>query len=252
MNQKNLDFVTSMNIKTNATIINQCDNYNYIESEQKESILKMFSFNERGVGRSRNNALMRANADICLLSDDDVIYNDDYINLIENAFVEYPQADVIVFNVPSTNLNRPTANILKNKRINYFSFMRYGAVNIAFRREKIQKANIYFSLLFGGGARYSAGEDSMFLYDCLKKGLCIYSNTSIIAYVNQDDSTWFNGYNEKYFFDKGVFFSALSRKASSLLVIQFAIRKYKAYRKDISFFNACKFMLQGIKHFNEK
>ena len=36
-------------------------------------------------------------------------------------------------------------------------------------------AHITFSLLFGGGAKYSNGEDSLFLKDCLKYGLVVYA-----------------------------------------------------------------------------
>ena len=43
------------------------------------------------------NALMRADADICLFADDDMVYEDNYVEIIENAFRDNPYADVIVF-----------------------------------------------------------------------------------------------------------------------------------------------------------
>ena len=44
------------------------------------------SLNERGIGLSRNTALMRATADIILFADEDVTYKDGYAQMIESAF----------------------------------------------------------------------------------------------------------------------------------------------------------------------
>lgn len=250
MNEKDMKLINRMNIRTDAIIINQSNFLDFEEINLESKKIKMFSFNERGIGKSRNSALMRATSDICILADDDMVYVDNYEEIILNAFMKNPKADIILFNVPSINNERPTVNIKKNNRIRLLNFMRFGAVNIAFKRNSILKANVNFSLLFGGGAEYSAGEDSLFLFECLKKGLLIYSNTDKIADVYQDSSTWFDGYSRKYFFDKGVFFAALSKKYSYFLILQFAIRKYSLYKKDISFRNACKYMFKGIKHFN--
>ncbi|OME82316.1 hypothetical protein BK120_15830 [Paenibacillus sp. FSL A5-0031] len=246
MHQNDFSIIDKMNLKSNTIIINQCSRNEYSEYEDENMQVKMYSFNERGIGLSRNNALMRSNADICLLADDDVIYNDGYGTLIIEAFENNPNADIIMFNVPSLNMNRVgSLNNKKEHRVNYTNFMRYGAVRIAFRRESVIKANVYFSLLFGGGAKYSSGEDTLFINDCLKKGLKIYTSASQIGIVKQESSTWFNGYNKKYFFDKGVFFKLLSNKWSIFLIIQFAIRKYSLYKNDTGLKEAIKYMLDG-------
>lgn len=246
MHQKNLDIVNKMNIQTKAIIINQCDSYGYIEDDIRS--VQMYSFNEKGIGKSRNNALMRATGDICVLADDDEVFVDNYETIIKQAFLNNPKADLILFNVPSTNKERPTVNIIKNKKVNSFNFMKYGAVNIAFKRESILKANVYFSLLFGGGAKYSAGEDTLFIHTCLEKGLNIFSDTAKIASVKQESSSWFSGYNEKYFFDKGVFFASLSKKMAYALILQYAIRKHSLYKKDVSFKYALRYMIRGVKY----
>ena len=63
------DIINRMNIQTDAIIINQC-NENFIEEYKMDnsSVIKMLSFNERGVGLSRNNALMRATRRYCCYS----------------------------------------------------------------------------------------------------------------------------------------------------------------------------------------
>jgi glycosyltransferase involved in cell wall biosynthesis len=249
MHQKDISLVEKMNIQTDAVIINQCDQFGFVEENIKNKRIRMYLFNERGVAISRNNALMRATGDICVLADDDVVYVNNYENLILDAFNQYPDADVILFNVPSTNPKRPSPYISRNKRIRFFEFMKYGSVNIAFKRKSILKANIHFSNLFGSGAQYSSGEDSLFLRDCLQKKLKVYTNQSQIAKVNQQESTWFKGFSEKYFMDKGALFAAMSKRLCWLLILQFAIRKHKIYKNDLKFNEACKCLISGMREF---
>ena len=187
---------------------------------------------------------MRATADICLFADD-VTYVDDYKDIIVNAFKKKPEADMILFNVPSTNSERPTYRISSEHRVRLYNCLRYGAVNIAVKTEKIRQKNIYFSLLFGGGAKYSSGEDSLFIADCIRKGVKVYTNPTIIGYVNQEKSSWFEGYTDKYFIDKGVFFKIFSDKWAKLLSLQFVLRHRKKFSKQKNCKEAYTLMKRG-------
>ena len=64
MNQVDFSLIDKMNIKGNALIINQCQVNQYHEIADEKRTVKFYSFNERGVGLSRNNALMRASSNI--------------------------------------------------------------------------------------------------------------------------------------------------------------------------------------------
>ncbi|WP_454861529.1 hypothetical protein [Peribacillus frigoritolerans] len=64
MHQKDMTIINKMNIIGNAIIINQCNNNDLKEINEKNRCIKMYSFNERGIGLSRNTALMRAAADM--------------------------------------------------------------------------------------------------------------------------------------------------------------------------------------------
>lgn len=245
MNQFDERLLNEMNIQTDAILINQTDKLSEKNFVYKGKNIKMLSFNERGIGLSRNNALMRAEADICVFADEDLSYVDGYETIILKEFEENPKADIILFNVPSKNVERPTYMIPKKSRVRWFNSQRYGAVKIVAKTEKVKRANVYFSLLFGGGAKYNAGEDSLFIAECLKKGLKIYASPEVIGHVSQEDSAWFEGFNEKYFHDKGVFFSALSRKTSWILCLQFILRKKKMFKGKISPIKAFLLMIKG-------
>lgn len=254
MNQADISLVEKMNIQTDSIVVNQTSSHDYFEDIIKGNKIRMYSFNERGVGLSRNNALMRSDADICLMADDDMIYVDGYEEMVINAFNNNPKADIIMFNVPIHKKNGQTiVKIKKDSRVRFTNALKYGTVNLAFKREAIIKKNIYFSLLFGGGARYGSGEDSLFIKDALKHWLKIYASKEIIAVTEENESTWFTGYNEKYFFDRGALFQAIGEKGLSfLLMVQFIIRKKKLYSNQLSPLCAFKEMSKGRKHYLEK
>lgn len=252
MHQKDTSLVQKMNISSNVIIINQSDFYDYIEGHENNKLIRMLSFDERGVGKSRNNALMRTNADICVMADDDMVYVENYEKIILDEFNNNPKADVIIFTVKIIDNNGERVRKLKNKRVRFFNAFKYGAVRIAFRRESILKHNIHFSLLFGGGSKYGSGEDSIFLTDCLKNGLKIYTSSNKIADVYNYDSSWFNGYDKKFFYDKGALFEAISPKLSYLLIFQFIFRKYSLYKDELKLKDAYRFMVMGLKDFRSK
>lgn len=247
MFQKNNEILNNMNINTDAIIVNQCNENKIEEFSFKNRRIRLISLNERGVGLSRNTALMRANEEICLFADDDVVYVDEYESLILDAFNKNPKAGVIMFNVPSTNTKRPSPKITKVKKLSIFNSMKYGTFCMAIRKQKIYEANVTFSLLFGGGAKYSAGEDSLFIAECIRKKIGVYTSPHTIGTVSHEESTWFKGYNEKYFIDKGAFFSSLSKKLRKLLCLQFLIRHKEVISKEIGMTKAYKLMKLGFE-----
>lgn len=225
MNQVNLDKVKEMNIQSNVIFANQSDKYDYIQEIEKNKSIKMITTPYRGVGRNRNIGLMASEADICILADDDMKFSDFYPNEVKKAFKKVSKADVLIFNIntiPEGKVNRRRNT--KIKRVHFYNVLNYGAARISFKRERVLEANIDFSLVYGGGAKYSCGEDTLFLMDCLKKGLKIYTHPYEIATVYQYESTWFNGYDEKYFKDKGHLFKDLFGKISILFCLIFSFR----------------------------
>ena len=75
MNQVDDSLIDKMNVHSDIIVCNQnMARFSFDEYEKNGYKVKWFDFCERGVGLNRNNALMRSTADICLLADDDVIY----------------------------------------------------------------------------------------------------------------------------------------------------------------------------------
>lgn len=246
MHQKDTELIRTMNIQSDAIVINQTEHHSFEEVYYGDLTALFYSFKERGVGLSRNNALMRATADYALLADDDMVYRNNYPQMVEEQFAKYPDADLIIFNLEE---DIPTRYIIKEPfKVSRRNYMRFGAVRIAFRPESVKKKGISFHLCFGGGTPHSNGEDTIFLRDCLKNGLNIMAVPVTIAKLTEErESTWFQGFTEKYYRDRGALFKMLSPSLYPLLILQFVIRKYKKNEEMPSRTQQIKYMLVGAK-----
>jgi glycosyltransferase involved in cell wall biosynthesis len=212
-----------------------------------EKKICFFSFPDRGVGRSRNEAILRADSDICLFSDADIVYEDGYEEMIVKAFRENPKADMIVFNV-GVEEERRTYHITQTKRVRWYNCGRYGAVSFAVRTDKLLQSGITFSLLFGGGAKYSNGEDSLFMARFIRKGYRVYTSPAMIAReVPETESTWFKGYNEKFFHDRGVLFHYLYGRLGKLMCLRYILLKRKKMCTEMGAKVAFGWMMDGIR-----
>ena len=239
-----------MNLQTPAVICNQCQEVSYEEFMRGGKKIRAYSFAERGVGLNRNNGLMRAHAEFALFADDDIVYDDDYEEKVLREFDRNPEADILMFNVSAVESRRTYENI-RHKRVRWYNYGRYPTYSMCIRTESVRRANVYFSLLFGGGARYSNGEDTLFIHDCLKKGLKIYGVPVNIGHENRregdgPDSTWFTGYNDKFFYDRGVLYRYLYGPMKKPFAMLFLLRHRKKMCTGISMTEAYRLMRKGM------
>ena len=243
--QSDLSLIEKMNIRCNAIIANQTDHNNFVEKEFDFGKVLMISTNTRGVGLNRNIAMLAAKADVLLFADDDMVYYDGSLDGVVEAFNANKSADVIIFGV----------DIIKNgeivskrhyecKRAHIWNSMKYGTYAVAIRRSALIKANIKFNELFGGGCKYSAGEDSLFIKSCFERKLKVYTDSYVLGTCCKDSSTWFEGYNEKYFYDKGVLLRFLFPKLKYIMAIYFGIRFKR--KTQISVAKRLKLIYKGI------
>ena len=249
MNQNDHNLVKKMNISTDAIVGNQC-NYNSIENfDYQGNNIIYLNFKEKGVGLNRNNCLMRATGDICLFADDDMIYVNNYSELVENAFLDNPTADVIIFNLIE---NRTKRYIIKKKhKINYFNYLRYGTARIAIKLNSIKNNAIYFNQCFGGGTEHCHGEDNLFLTSCLKNKLKIVAiPVQIAKLTNERESTWNNVDIIKYLKDQGILYKTISKRFNLLLCLQDSIRRRNFY--NMPFWESFKIMVKNKDNKNYK
>lgn len=235
-----------MNVQTDALIGNQCSRDAVEQVFLGGHKVTFYCTTGRGVGINRNLLLDKSNADICVFADDDMVFVEGYPEITAKAFGECSDADAVIFNLIEKNPHRHVNS--KVRRIRWYNFSRYGAARLALKRESIRKAGIRFDKNFGGGALYCSGEDSIFLRDCLKKGLKVYAVPYAIAEIDQEaESTWFNGYSDKFFYDKGALYACLHHVMWFPFILRFVIKRRKSIKGSISFRAALLSSVRGAR-----
>jgi glycosyltransferase involved in cell wall biosynthesis len=225
MHQTDASIAQKMNIRCPAVVANQADREEIVTCATEYGEWKMITTKTRGVGLNRNVALLAASADILLLSDDDVVYHDDMPLAVKQAFAALPMADVIIFGMDMVKNGTVTERRgTPVRRLHVWNSMRFGTYRIAIRRRALIDNNITFHQSFGGGCPFMTGEDSLFLKSCFDAGLKVYSHTYVLGSCCKDTSSWFVGYNEKYFYDKGVLVRKLFPKTAYLMALYFGVR----------------------------
>ena len=244
MFQKDLSIIDSTNISTDAILINQCDYDSKTELQREFGIIRCISTTERGLSNSRNMAIMNARGEICLIADDDEKLDDDYANIIISAYNRYPKADIICFIV--RNDKKKYSN--KVLRVGFIRALHISSWQMTFKRERIIKKGLKFNSRFGSGTPNGSGEENIFLYECLKKGLKVYYIPVDIGEVeNKKNSRWFHGFNEEYFDNRGKIIRELMGPVVGIIYCSyFIISKHRIYRNSISIINATKNIFHGL------
>ena len=246
MNEEPLALASKMQIGSDAVIVSQGDHYDYQELVYQGNTLRFFAMKERGVGLSRNTVLMRARADIGLFADEDIVYVPGYKDMVLRAVEEHPEADMLLFNVQAMP-GRETYHISEFGRVRRYNCGRYSTYSCAVRMEAVIRRNITFSLLFGGGARYSNGEDSLFIQECIQKGMKVYKVPVEIGRERVRESTWFTGYNRKFFFDRGVLYRYMYKRMAKPLALRFLLAHKDTMCREIPLRDAFAIMCEGMK-----
>lgn len=225
MHRETMDILNQMHIQSDAIVCNQCDRNALTEYRRDGHRVLWLDSTGRGLARNRNFALLLADADIVILADDDVVYDDGYAERICDAFRAYPDADVILFDIRGAK-----GHIPRTMRIRWYNSLRWGSVRMAFRLQRIHRCGIAFHLWFGAGTPRGYGEDTLFLNACLRRGLTVLAvPVTIASLADRRPSTWFRGYDAVYLQNKGLLLRELSPRFAWLLCLQDAIRHRRLY-----------------------
>ena len=245
MRQNDFRLYERMNLHSDAVFANQCEKTCVEETNIDGNRVRMISTETRGVGKNRNISLLYAQNEILLFADDDMKYSDSYEADILSEFEKHPDADVFIFNIHSNNDERQQEQNKKTRKLNFLSRLPYGAPRIAIRKDAWERSNVWFTPLFGGGTKYTSGEDSIFLNDLRRAGLTMYVSSIDIGEANMDTSSWFTGKNEEYYFNKGAFCAAEHPRFLSVWKLYYCIR----IKADLSLKNKLASFEKGVAGF---
>lgn len=249
MHQKDFSIVERTGIKGDVLIINQCDENSYAEKQTENGLWRMISTTERGLAKSRNLAIKNAVGDIALLCDDDEDLEENYEEIILNAYKELPDASSIIFNVNRINykMKKTYYKITKIKKAP--KYRGYGAVMTTFCVNDIREKNIIFPEKFGSGTEWGGGDEILFQDDIRSNKLKMYEYPKTIATIDYSGgSSWFHGYTKQYFYNLGAFNEYKYKRNFVMKWLRMIYTCYKLRReKDLSPFQKIKWMRLGMK-----
>lgn len=243
MNQTGEDLIRKSGITGDALVVNQCGREGERNFPTEFGRVRWLDSASRGLTVSRNLAMGESRADVCLLCDDDEVFQPDYEQKILRAYQTIPDADVIIFNM----VNRPTSLGDSVRRIKFPRTMHVSSWQISFRRQNLLNAGVKFDELLGAGTGNGAEEELKFLTDCEKAGLKIYYVPEQIASVAQAESTWFAGFDETFFYNRGATTRyILGYPVAAAYAFYYVARKKAMYCDAITPVNALKAIFRGI------
>lgn len=131
--------------------------------------VRMLSFDERGIARSRNRAIEHARADLLLFTDDDVHCLPTALSEVRAAFAAAPEAAAITFRFRDSETGAPARAYPRlpgaHTPLSVASVM---SVEVAVRRSRL--GAVAFDERFGLGSVYPSGEEAIFLRDLQRAG----------------------------------------------------------------------------------
>lgn len=209
MNMVSLDFLKPMfpfSTFTNFTIliINQTEKDKILVSDYLN--IRVINSFEKGLSKSRNLALENAVGKILVIADDDVVYQNDFVEKIIAAYNKFQQATVVTFcaiNPNGSYLKKyPTVS---KKQLNTFDVFNVSSIEMTINKEKLDSIGTRFDENFGLGSEFEMGEEAVFLMDLKHKNEQIaFENKTLVAHEGLTTSEK-KGVREKYYIQGALF-----------------------------------------------
>ena len=244
MNQTDESLIRRSRITGNVLMINQCHREEEKIFSTEQGTARIISTTRRGLTCSRNMAISKSNGDICLLCDDDEIFVDGYEQRILGAYEENPQADLIIFKMMGCKPSFPD----RVMELKFPKIMKVSSWQISFQRESLIRTGVRFDELLGAGTGNGAEEELKFLMDCRRAGLRIIYVPVEIAEMIASESTWFHGFTEEFFVNRGATTRyILGYPLAVLYGIYYVLRKRSLYAGEITPGKALGAIFRGIR-----
>lgn len=191
-------------LESDCIVSNQCGRVGEETLEYNGHTVKIIYSDTIGVSKNRNILLNALSANLGVFIDDDCSLVDNYAQNILDEMNKY-KADAALFT--GYNDKGGIINTAPKTKVctKYSHISHMGGPGICVSKVFIEKTNLSFNEKLGTPNRIYMGEDSFFGYELMKKKpVAINSNVLVFKVVNDiDNSSYFVGYNEQFFFSKG-------------------------------------------------
>ncbi len=193
-----LDVIFSLNDINdfNIIVVNQTDEDKLLSSDR--SNIKVINSFGRGSPASRNLAIRNATADVCLMADDDIIYQPYLKQHIEAVYSKHPEAAMISFQAINER-GQAFADYHNEGLHDKKSLKKIYTIVISFKREIFEEHQVYFNHYFGVGSVFKGETEYAFLRNAYDKGLKMIHVSTIIVQHPDENSGRFMGSDNALF-----------------------------------------------------
>lgn len=209
MHRDSLDFLRNMFPEGsfadyNILIVNQTEPDRQLVSVYPN--VRVINSTERGLSNSRNLALQHAIGNLCVIADDDVVFEQGFTQKIVDAYNERPDAALMVFRAADGNSrlykNYPQAKHHPMSQLQRLSVM---SIEMVVNLPVVKQSDVWFDSRFGLGSAFTMGEEAIFVNGLYKKGLTILAEPQLIVRHPAEDTHKKVSVNEKYYVQGAVF-----------------------------------------------
>ena len=177
--------------------------------------VKLYVHEGCGLSKNRNFALEWAEADIIVIADDDNRYQPEYIERIRNAYAANPDADIICFAAESYE-GKPM-KVYPQAKMPYTEAFKRGYYPTSMEITMKKGVDVKFDERFGLGSKtLCAGEEAVFLKDCIDNGYNALFCPDVIVRSEFDTTGSHFADNKKMQMSKGATFAYLFGKPNAI------------------------------------
>lgn len=204
---------------------------------------------EKGLSKNRNFLIRHASAPVLLISDDDLSYTPDNLLTVIRYFEINPDCDILTFRFDSDMAAKKYASFsfpLDNPVKGYYPT----SFEIAFRK-KILSSRIFFDERFGIGAPFPAGEEEIFLNDCLRKGFKGRYIPETITFHRGATTGPRQKFRKEFISAKGAIFHRLGKSHITARMLIHALRASLEKKSPVFFISYIRFWREGERRFKQ-
>jgi glycosyltransferase involved in cell wall biosynthesis len=191
--------------------------------------------NSRGICKNRNHAIQCATSPYCLMSDDDVCYQEEELKALISAFEKNSDVDIITVKFQSENYPKEYVDYsfdLKNPPKGYY----VTCFEIAFRLASVKDKVRFNENISIGTPVLRCGEEDVFVYDAMRAKLKLRFIPIVVGTHNHSttgDRDWYEPY---FWMVKGAIFRYIHRNSWLPRIVVNAWRASKKSGKPMFFF----------------
>ena len=208
--KKNFNFLDEMFHKCDTNqfsilLVDQTNRETNFKPFHKKYSFVYYNIPSNGLSNSRNFAINKSDAEICLICDDDVVFEKNFANIIIKSFQIEKSADIITFRA-NNKFNKLFKKYPDKTIHNYNTIAYINSFLIAFKRRKIIDQKVFFDPVFGLGSIFETADEYIFLREALDKKLNLLASKKIIL-THKELSSGQNAGSDKIIFARSAVFS---------------------------------------------